>query len=258
MSEGYEDLSRETLNAYADGELSPSDMTRIATLLEKHPDLRAYVESQERLRHRLQVSFAPVMNEPVPERLRQLVDSFAGKTRAGKFLVRDRLREHWTWNVIGPAFAALAVGLLVGIVIQRFEPESGPFIGAGPNGEILARGELAHALDDRLASNASASDVVRVGLSFRSKQRRDCRTFEWATGSVSTSGVACHFVGGWHLAALVSEPRPADDAAAYRTAGAEMPDAIRGIVSAMISGQPFDPSAERAARASHWAGAGQK
>jgi hypothetical protein len=258
MSEGNEVLSRATLDAYADGELPPAEMSRIAALIERRADLRAYVESQERLRHHLQTSFEPVMNEPIPERLEQLIHSAVRKGPTRPSILKERLREFFTWNVIGPAAATLAVGLFVGLAVERFVPEAAPFVRSTQSGQILAQGELAHALDDQLAANASPNEVVRVGLSFRSKQGRDCRTFEWTAASVSTSGVACHATGGWHLAALVTQPRHANDAAAYQTAGAGMPDAIRSTVSAMISGEPFDPADERAARAAQWAGGNSK
>ena len=247
-----EDLNRETLDAYVDGELPPAEMTRVAALIEERPDLRAYVESQQRLTLHLQESFAPLMNEPIREQLQQRISSFAEKRSARMSIATERLREFFTWNVVGPAAATLAAGLLVGIVVERFVPE--PFVASISNGQVLAQGELAHALNDQLAANASPTEVVRVGLSFRSKQGHDCRTFEWAAASVSTNGVACHFASGWHLAALVTEPRRANDAATYQTAGAGMPDAIRATVSLMISGQSFDPAEERAARAGHWAG----
>lgn len=252
MSEGRDDLSRETLNAYADGELSPAEMTRVAALLAKRPDLQAYVENQARLKHHLQESFAPLLGEPIPERLLQA--TLARRTSPVPAW-RVRLQEFFTWNVVGPAAATLAAGLLVAVVVERFASEQTPFVKSFENGRILAQGKLAQALDDQLASNAQAGPV-RIGLSFQSKQGRDCRTFEWISAAVSTSGVACRVGADWHVAALATEARHANDTAAYQTAGAEMPQSIRSTVSAIISGQPFDAADERDARAHHWAGVG--
>ena len=123
-----------------------------------------------------------------------------------------------------------------------------------PSDVADARDDLARELDDQLASNAQPGESVRIGLSFRNKQGSDCRTFAWVAGSVSTSGIACHVAGDWHVAALATEARQAHDRTAYQTAGAAMPDSIRSTVSAMIAGQPFDPAEERAARAARWAG----
>ena len=256
MSEGNEDLGRETLNAYCDGELPAEEMTRIAALLEKRPDLRAYVEGQERLRRHLHESFAPLMNEPIAQRLQALVTSSSNNKRAT--VVRERLREFFTWNVVGPAAATLAAGLLVGIVVERVVPEPGPFVGSASTGQILAEGALAHALDDQLASNPQSGQHVQIGLSFRSRQGRDCRTFVWNGDAQSTSGIACRFGADWRVAVLASQTRRVEDRATYQMAGASMPNSIRDAVSAMISGQPFGPDEERAARAAHWAGAGRK
>jgi hypothetical protein len=69
------------------------------------------------------------------------------------------------------------------------------------------------------------------------------------------SGIACHNDGEWVVQALAAQAPNAHARAPYQMAGAGMPDAIRASVQEMISGRPFDASAERAARASHWAGA---
>ena len=255
MSEGKEHLTREMLDAFVDGELPPADMTRMAALIEKRADLRAYVESQEKLKHHLRDSFSQVLHQAIPAQIGRLIAS-AAKRPVGKSRWSDWLREFFAWGVAGPAAATLAVGLVVGLFVGRFQPA--PFVASVSNGQILAQGELAHALDVQLAANASSKEIVRIGLSFRSKQGDDCRTFEWMSSSVSTDGVACHIAGKWNLAALVNAPRHPNDTAAYQTAGATMPDAIRGTVSAMISGEPFDPSGEEAARAAHWTGADRK
>lgn len=250
MSKDRENLSRETLDAYADGELSPAEMTRVAALIANRADLQAYVEKQAQLKRQLQESFAPLVREQIPDRLLQA--TLAGRS-SGTAAWRNRWREFFTWNVIGPAAATLAAGLLVAIAVERVSPEQGPFVRSSENGRILAQGELARALDSQLASSAQTGPV-RIGLSFRSKQGQDCRTFEWISAAVSTSGVACHAGADWHVAALATAARQANDQVTYQMVGAEMPQAIRSTVSTMISGQPFDAADERAARSHRWAG----
>ncbi|HLJ53087.1 MAG TPA: hypothetical protein VKT24_06850, partial [Rhizomicrobium sp.] len=69
------DPDRATLDAFVDGELPASEMTRIAALVAQRADLRTYVEKQERLRRTLQDSFAQLMREPISEQLRQTVQA---------------------------------------------------------------------------------------------------------------------------------------------------------------------------------------
>ena len=63
------DLSEERLLAYVDGELPPAEAARIEAALAAHAGARAFVERERGMRQRLQAAFAPVMDEPVPERL---------------------------------------------------------------------------------------------------------------------------------------------------------------------------------------------
>ena len=61
--------TRETLNAFVDGELPPREMERIAALLGQRPDLEAYVAQQEKLRAQMKQAFDSVVAAPVPPRL---------------------------------------------------------------------------------------------------------------------------------------------------------------------------------------------
>jgi hypothetical protein len=119
----------------------------------------------------------------------------------------------------------------------------------------VAQGELARVLSEELASTQNPAAAVRVGLSFRSKTGNDCRTFTWEGAKSSMNGIACHSDGDWVVATLANEPPNANAQSQYQMAGSGMPDTIRSAVKSMMSGQPFDASSERAARASHWSGA---
>ena len=248
------DPDRATLDAFVDGELPAPEMTRIAALVAQRPDLRRYVESQEHLRQTLQASFAPLLSEPIPEQLRHNVQASAiARTRTTA--PGERLGRVFSWRGLAPAAVALAFGLLVGIAVDRFALTEQAFLKSTPNGQTVARGELARVLSEELASRQSVGAAVRVGLSFRSKSGRDCRTFTSDGVKNTTSGIACFNDGEWVVAALATQAPDANAQSQYQMAGAAMPDTIRGAVEDMISGLPFDASAERAARASHWSGA---
>jgi len=226
-------------------------------LVAQRPDLRRYVENQERLRRTLQASFAPVMSESIPEQLQQSVQTSA-ISRWRRTAWNDRLGAFLSWRVLAPATAALALGLFVGIAVDRFTATEEAFLRSTPSGQTVARGELARILNEQLASEQNPAGTIRVGLSFRSKSGNDCRTFTWDGAKNSVSGIACQRDGEWAMAELATEPPHAIAQSQYQMAGAEMPDTIRSAVKNLISGQPFNASAERAARASHWSGASSR
>jgi len=243
--------SRETLTAYVDGELPPEEMTRVATLLAQHADLQAYVARQQALRDRLDESFSPFFAQPVPLRLQQAarqaplswvtnLSSAAARWRAGFQGMRS-------WRVALPASAALALGLLLGVAIERegSEPDMS-------NRQVVAQGILAHALSEQLASEDNHASPARVGISFRDKRGENCRTFTLDATATATSGIACRSAGAWVIATLASAPQATGPQAQYQMAGAEMPAIIRNTVNAMIAGLPFDAAAERRARARDW------
>lgn len=237
--------SRDRLDAFIDGQLSVTEMQEMESLLANRPDLAAYVERQLRLRARLAAAFAPVIDEAVPQHLRDAVASspVSARFRAAAWL-RAAARAPVLPRLAIPA-ATLACGLLLGIWFRApsdFQTSSG--------GQVLAQGELAAALTDRLASAGTPQSGARIGVSFRDRAGRDCRSFLVPGRGASTAGVACRESSDWVVAVLAAGP--SQTPGAYQQAGAEMPPVVRSAVSSMIEGEPFDAAAERAARDRGW------
>jgi len=246
--------TRDTLIAFVDGELSPEEMTRVAALLAQHADLRTYVARQQALRNRLDESFSPFLAHPVPLRLQQAAQrtprSWVATFSKAAAQWRGGFQNMLSWRVALPVGAALALGLIVGVAIERASPVPSLY-----NGQVVAQGALAYALSEQLASEDNRAGPARVGISFRDKLGQDCRTFTLDANTIATSGVACHSGGTWVIAALTSAPQVNNPQAPYQMAGAAMPATIRNTVNAMIAGAPFDAAAERRARARGWRGA---
>jgi len=228
------ELTPEILTLYIDGELPPAEMELIATRLAERPDLDAWVRSQEALRTGIKSAFSGLMAAPPSARLVQAANS-------APISWRWHLRQFTAPRVWAPAGAALALGLVIGIVLQP----SDDFASRG--GQIVAQGELATALNDKLASDSYAGTGPRIGISFRNREGRYCRTFD----ADAQSGYACHGDRGWAIALMTAHPQ-AESSGDYRMAGAEMADAVRAAVSASIEGEPFDAVAEKAARDRGW------
>lgn len=215
----------ERLMAYVDGELQAADRAAFEQELGADPELQRQVERQQALRRRLAATFDPVLDEPVP--LELTLAAQAANTRAGAWRA-----PHWAAMA-----ACLAVGVLVGrsVLVER-----GPFTDA-----LVARGEVARALDQRLAADQGP---IRVGLSFRTAEGRYCRTFQSAPDRLA--GLACRHPQGWRAEALTTWA-PGQETG-YRQAGSETPAPVLAAVDSLISGEALDAASERAARDRGW------
>jgi hypothetical protein len=233
-------LSPETLSAFIDGELPFDEARRVEAALQQRPDLLAYVEQQHALRMELTNALSPAIDGPIPDRF---LTAIAQTPVSWRWRISHALSPRaLVWSGL-PAAAALACGLLIGVAIER---DAGADMIAGAHGGLVAHGQLADALSNRLASEASSGPAV--GVSFRAKDGRYCRTFE----TTNTAGVACRDTRSWAIAALSATSVEAGSQSAYRPAASAMPDLIRKAVTGMIQGAPFDATAERQARDRGW------
>ena len=231
-----DEITHETLTAFLDGELPPLEMERVAKLLTERPELDRWVRRQEGLRTSLCQAFSEVMASPPPQHLRTAVRQAPVSKR---WLMR-RIWTSWKLQIWAPAGVALAAGLTFGFLMQ---PSA---IMVRRDGAFLARGSLAEALDQKLASAGYDGSGTRIGITFRGHDGHICRTFDLD----EQTGLACHQANGWAVTILESHHKSA--AGAYQMAGSELPDAVRQAAMARIAGASFDAAAEKAARDNGW------
>jgi hypothetical protein len=242
--------SDEILMAWVDGELDEDlcaalehDMTHDAALRQRAALLRAQ-------RDRVAAAFAPVLDEPVPERLTQLlqaapaaagvVDLAAARTARAP---RERGPSMPTWAQWGGVAASVLVGVLLGTQLPRQAPD--PAIGLR-EGQLVAGGAVEQALSSQLASEVPAGAPVAVQLSFVDKGGAYCRTFSTAT----LAGLACQHGGQWtlrHLVAAEAAPQ-----GTVRQAATALPRALLEAVDQQIEGEALDAERERQARTQGW------
>ena len=207
---------------------------------------------------RLRRAYAPVLEEPVPERLRAVFQRAAppaGGTvvnlaaqRAAR-VVTERLRG-WAW----PEWTAMAASLLVGVFamqIQTHRSDDAP-IRTRPDG-LVAGSALAKALSTQLASTQGRDSAIQVGLSFENRDGQMCRTFN-VPGARAWSGLACFSGGDWHVGMAIEDPRSAQQRSpdAMRMAASEIPPEILRAATEQMRAEPMDAAAERAARDRGW------
>lgn len=224
----------QTIAAFVDGELDEVAARRIEREAEHDAALAAEIARHRALKSALVQHYAPVADEPVPDRLRALLadDDKVVSLSARRATVRARFGAmHW-----GAMAAALILGLTVGL--RPWMPAADV---ATDKGMLVAAGPLAEALDTQLASNQPAGAPVRIGLSFRDREGRYCRSFE----SANIDGISCREEGRWSLERTLRGQQSSD----YRQASS---GELASAAAQMMAGEPLDAAAERLARSKGW------
>jgi hypothetical protein len=224
-------VSREELAAFADGELDPARTAEVAAAVEADPALAGEVSAHRALRARLEMHFAPILQQPLPEgltaALHRTPDTVVSFAEA-----REKRRprfSRWVW-VAGPALAA---SLMLAVFLPR---------GAG---EGYADGALAEALDRQLAATQGADADPRILLSFRDDAGVYCRAYTAA----EQSGIACRHAEGWRL--RMTGPGSPVQTSDYRMAGNPAAQVL-ARAQALAAGPALDADGERIARARGW------
>lgn len=250
-------ISDEMLMAYADGELDADDALSVSAAIAADADLAARYEAHQQLRLRMRKAYAAALQEPVPERLVETARNAAGADvvdlaahRAARAMplphpaaARQPARPGWAqW---GGLAASLAIGIVLGSLLD-FGARSGPDFETTAHG-LAARGAIADALSNRLASSAVAdADAVRLQISFLDRDGNYCRSFSTA----ALAGLACRSGGEWSVQQLIrTAPAPAT---AMRQAGAALPTQLLEAIEQGMQGGALDAQGERAALERGW------
>ncbi len=236
----------ETLMAYADGELDEALNAEISAAVERDPALAGRVARHRALRAGVAGAFAMVLEQPVPERL--LVAANGQSQRRAEVLqfpARSTPVQSMQWGV--REWSAMAATLVLGVLLswKIFAPSGAALISAR-DGALVARGELARALDSQLASTQRAEDAVQIGFTFEHKEGGYCRSF--LLREAGTAGLACHEDGEWRIPVTAAADVPAGG---LRQA-TSLPAEVLGAVDARITGETLDAAAEQDARLGGW------
>ena len=229
------DVDDARLMAYLDGELDAAARAEVEAELAQQPALRAQLEQQRALRETLRAHYGPVSDEPVPARLRALIDPKVVDLAAAR---ARRSRPVWQ------TFAAIAASLLIGILVGRTLPSGAQSPVGIEGGVLVARGSLAEALDSQLASDQAADAPTRIGVSFARADGAYCRTFE----SEAVSGLACREGEAWRMVMTAEGKTARGDYRQAGTGAARIAEAAQDL----MAGDPLDANGERAGRDSGW------
>jgi hypothetical protein len=244
----------ETLMAYADGELAPARRAEIDAAIAADPALALRVEEHRALRARMTSAFSRVLEQPVPDRLEGAARagvraSPRGRGNVVQFPARSARTPGPPWRA--REWFAMAASLLLGVLLSwRVLVPAGSEVFAAGTGGLLARGELARALESQLASEQNGEERVLIGLTFRAHDGAYCRSF--VLRAARTAGLACRVGSEWQIPATDSTPAAQG---AMQQASSALPPSILRIIEARMDGTPLDAESEKNARLDAW---GQK
>jgi len=273
MTTALTEQDRIAVMAYVDGELPPEDVAAFEPRLALEPALAQAVARERRLRASLQSAYAPVLDEPVPAGLLDLLAIPAAAPAAAPPHplaaaaneplpdgINDARRaalphaRRWAWPQFGAMAASLVLGVLLGTRALAPHPPAGGdtlALNVAPDGAITAQGALRDALEQDVAGTVLDPNAkVGVGLSFRDHARHYCRTF---TLDSASSGIACKQPEGWVVAHLEhGRNAPAGEQGGYRTAASPLSPTLLQAIDAMRAGDTLDAAGEAAAKARGW------
>jgi hypothetical protein len=238
----------ETLMAYADGELDAGQRAEIAAAAGRDPALAQRVEAHRALRARVAGAYAAVLDGTVPDKLRAAARGMA--PAAGGTVVRfpERAASKGRGPWRAREWFAMAASLVLGLFISWsvFAPAGADLMDSS-SGALVARGELARALDRQLASENDAARAVSIGLTFQTRDGGYCRHF--ALREAQTAGLACREGGEWRIPVTAATQL---HAGGHAQATGAIPPPILSAIEARMAGEPLDAVAETNAAQSGW------
>ncbi|MEO8297242.1 MAG: hypothetical protein ABI574_05485 [Burkholderiales bacterium] len=242
------------LMAYVDGELDSARRSALEQALASDAALRDRVNTWRAQRERLAAAYHPVLDEPVPDRLAQLLAPAAraaavvdlAAVRAARSTKRPAAPD---WRQWGGLAASLVLGLALGMMVDRGgAPSNGTDSAvAMVDGRLVATGPLAQALLSQLASEPPAQATVAVQLSFVDRAGAYCRTFS----TPALAGLACRQADLWAVQQVVAASEPASGSA-MRQAATALPREVLDVVDRRVAGAVLNAAAERQARDAGW------
>ncbi len=253
-------VTDEALMAYVDGEADPATREAVEAAMRADPDVARRVAEQRELRARLRAAFTADLAEPVPSRLTDAVlagarprsESRPGAAAFGAARTARSVRRAplVAWGIPAALAASLALGVGLGLLLSR---QRTPWVAGDAHG-LVAEGPLERALSASLGGEHGAP--IGIGVSFRGKDGRYCRSFRIAMPSPA-AGLACRDADAWRIAlwtrsAAAASASGEEPGADYRPAASEWPPELLAAIEARADGEPLDRKAEEAARAQGW------
>ena len=241
----------EALSALIDGALPSDEAAALRARMKREPGLAARFAAMERANRAVGDAYRGVVDEPLPERVLELLR--ARGARDGNVVDLGARRQRRALPAWLPQAAAAGVALAIGLGLgfglgQRSENTPGGVLAAtGP----VAQGSPLHDLLESAPSGERREldgATAEARFTFRAQGGDWCRELTVSSGTSRNAAVACRRDGGWRVDLVGVEAAGGE---VYRPAGDDAP--LREAVDALIDGEPLEPDAERALVARGWA-----
>ncbi|MEQ1726423.1 MAG: anti-sigma factor [Sphingopyxis sp.] len=252
-------ITPEQLAAFADGELDGETASRAAAAVAADPALAAQLAAHRALRAQLSAHFAPILAEPLPDRLvpgrqGEPADGARDRPTDGATVINfaQRARERTghadqaavrRWRVQGwPVGGAIAAALVLGIMLGT--GTGLPWRTGGDDADLPP--QLVAALDAQASGPASGRNVT-IMLSFVDRTGRYCRAYSTA----ADGGIACRNTHGWQPVWGGGSVTGSADGS-MRQAGSDAAALMATAQNMADDGGALDTAQERAAMARDW------
>ena len=206
-------LDDETLMAYADGALDAAAAARVSAQAALDADTRQRIASFRQTGALAKAAFAPVLDEPVPQRLQDAIANTRPTAAIVAFKAKPAQAKSGARKWIGGALAAsllLAAGLGAGGVFSgRLDPVLGGLQLASSDrwlenvAGFYAVAEATQASEGRLLVDFTAADVPELGKWFGAKLNRNLAIPDLTAHGFALQGGRMVIVGGRPAAQLV-------------------------------------------------------
>ena len=226
--------------AWLDGELSGPDAAEVERRVAADPELQALAAAHRSLGTQLKSAFDPIAEQGVDlSACAPPADSNVASLSQAR-VARTPIAAPRFWAQAAAMAAVFVLGIATGNMLL-----TGPAAPIAPEaGRLVAAASLKAALSTQLASRP-VDDGPRIGLTFRDKAGKVCRTFV----DQAAQGLACFDEGKWRVRALFQAPE--GGGGDYRMAAGQDPQ-LAALVDQLIVGEPFDAGQEQAARDKGW------
>lgn len=241
-------FSDETLMRYVDGELDDAEGAEIEAALAADADLAARIEMFAETRLSAQDAMRPLLTEPVPQKLRDSVESMVAAARQPSNAVDASSKSggppsriptpanDW-WRLAAAACVAAVIGAGAGFLAR----------GEGSVVEGLQVADIDRAALDTALDTVPAGEEREIGDarfrvigSFRDVEEALCREFELDMRDKSTLlSVVCRSAGEWQVRFAV---KAAGDGGGYAPASSS--DALNAYLTVIEAGDPLSPEEE--------------
>lgn len=240
----------EALSALIDQSLPSEAAAELRARLEREPKLAARYEAMERANRAVREAYRGVVDEPLPERVLDLLRvPHAGDDRIVDLRARRRASPAWFPHALA-AGIALAVGVGLGMAVSQRAGDDGPTRLLAATGTVPPGSPLHELLESAPSGAARLLDgaaTAEARLTFKAEGGDWCREITVSTDAASNAALACRRAGAWRVELVGVAPA---GGALYRPAAAGSP--FQEAVDTLIDGEPLEPDAERALLASGW------